>query len=136
MSPSELQQVETLLFRAMPDPRGFANRVVAQLLERLATESPSAHPVTLYQTPVQDRSDRVVLLAAALGACECWGVDPGCDFCAGAGSSGWTDPDDALYREYVEPAVHRAGSVRSTFTNSHPDGMAPEERTDGGHYAV
>jgi hypothetical protein len=127
MSASELQQVESLVFRALPDPRGFANRVLEQILDRLVTESPIAQPVTVVQVPAQDRTDRIILLAAALGACECWGDDLDCGVCGGAGSSGWTDPDQDLYREYVRPAAHKAGMASTSFTNSQPNGTARQD---------
>jgi len=133
---SELQQVESLLFQVLPDPRGFANRVLEQMLDRLVTESPVARPVTIVQMPAQDRNDRIILLAAALGACECWGDDPDCGICGGAGSSGWTDPDEELYREYVRPALHKAGMASPAFSTSQPDGTAPQEFKEGEHDAA
>src|SRR3954467_7081479 len=32
-------------------------------------------------------------LAAALGACQCWGEQPDCANCDGSGSPGWVRPD-------------------------------------------
>jgi hypothetical protein len=110
MNGSELQQLETLLFRALPDPRGFADRVLEQLLERLATEPGGAQPVTVVQS-APGMGDTEILLAAALGACVCWGRDPGCPVCAGRGGAGWTDPDLELYAEYVAPAVQRRAAA-------------------------
>lgn len=127
MTTSELQMVESLLFQALPDPRGFADRVLGQLVERLATEPAGSRPVTVVEAPAQQLSDTCLLLAAALGACECWGRDPGCELCAGDGAPGWTDPDEDLYREFVLPAVRRRAGTATERTNGRPERTADEE---------
>ena len=127
MSPSELQQLESLLARVLPDPRRFGNKVLEQLLDRLVAQSPAARPGTVVQATAEARSDRNIVLAAALGACECWGHDPACALCGGAGSSGWTEPDEDLYTEYVRPAVQRelsGGGPASISSRPNPDGAA------------
>jgi hypothetical protein len=53
----------------------------------------------------EDLVDRDRVLAAALGACPCWGQDVDCAVCRGAGTPGWRTPDRQLYAEYVQPAV-------------------------------
>jgi hypothetical protein len=45
------------------------------------------------------------VLAAALGACECWGRWKDCPICEGDGSPGWLIPDEQLYARFVHPAV-------------------------------
>lgn len=129
MSGSELAQLESLLSRALPDPRGFADRVLEQLLERLAATSPVASPVTIVRdVPVRPGGDQEVLLAAALGACDCWGLDDACDLCAGEGGPGWADPDEELYEELVAPAVRRrAGTATSAPTTTPPEAAARQE---------
>ncbi|MEU8365253.1 hypothetical protein AB0C27_55485 [Nonomuraea sp. NPDC048882] len=114
MTTSELAAVEALLVKALPDPMGFAERVLGELAERIATVPPSdgpaivkGHESAAYQALV----DRNVLLAAALGACECWGEDAGCPGCGGEGAAGWVPPDPELYAEYVVPAVRRISSA-------------------------
>jgi hypothetical protein len=59
-------------------------------------------------------------LAAAVGACDCWGDDPGCAFCEGLGSAGWMPPDRQLFAIYVSPAVRsiRAARERRRKTSS------------------
>jgi hypothetical protein len=108
MTTSELAAVETLLLKVLPDPRGFAERVLGELTERLATAPPGdgSNVVPGHESAAGAAlADRNVLLAAALGACECWGDNPGCPDCGGAGTAGWKPPDPELYVEYVAPAV-------------------------------
>jgi hypothetical protein len=57
---------------------------------------------------LEDLRERNDSLAAALGACYlCWGEDPGCEFCAGAGTPGSNAPDEILLSHYVTPAIRR-----------------------------
>lgn len=49
--------------------------------------------------------DRSSTIAAALGACDCWGSRRDCAICAGAGAPGWALPDERLFASYVLPAV-------------------------------
>jgi hypothetical protein len=49
--------------------------------------------------------DRNSVLAAALGACDCWGQHAGCPLCDGIGGPGWTLPDERLFASYVRPAL-------------------------------
>lgn len=111
MNNSELSDLEALLFRVLPDPRGYAERIFRQLTDRLAAQPPGGEQTTVLAAYDADALealvDRNLLLASALGACECWGQDPACPNCAGAGSAGWTQPDRLLYGEYVEPANKR-----------------------------
>lgn len=113
MSGTELTDLEALLIRVISDPSAFGRAVMEQLMDRLAMPSPRPAPVTVPGTLVSDdvheaMKDRNVLLAAALGACECWGTDFECTECSGRGSAGWRIPDAQLYEEYVGPAISRA----------------------------
>jgi hypothetical protein len=124
MTTSELATVEALLLQVLPDPMGFAERVLGELAERLATPPGDGQTVVVAgsESAAQEAlTDRNVLLAAALGACDCWGEDTGCPGCGGVGSAGWVPPDPELYAEYVAPAVRRTS----------PDGpQADPGRTD------
>lgn len=86
-------------------------------------------------TEVAVLRERTEDLADALGACcLCWGHDPNCRACRGHGRPGRSVPDEALFSEYVIPAVHlmhasrqRASAVttlvpatRATGTDSKP----------------
>lgn len=114
MSGSELAEIEALLLRVLPDPMGFAERLLGELAERLAATPASSPPDVVqgsFELPSdQSLVDRNVLLAAALGACDCWGEDPECDECSGEGTVAWVPPDPELYDEYVKPAVMRAST--------------------------
>jgi hypothetical protein len=126
MSTSELADLERLLVRVLPDPMGFAERVFQELVGRLAVDSPADGPpmtAASGEPTVQEvLADRNVLLAAALGACTCWGQDPNCPLCLGEGSAGWTQPDRRLYQEYVEPASLRMlGEDGSASRNPHAE---------------
>lgn len=105
MSTPELAQLETLLEQVLPDPRGYAERVMQQMMARMATGG-QADDVTH-----QALADRNLLFAAAVGACECWAEDQNCPNCGGDGSAGWTDPDPRLFVEYVQPALARMTRV-------------------------
>ena len=69
--------------------------------------------------------DRNLALAAALGACDCWGQDPGCRICAGAGGPGWLPPDRQLFAAYVYPAMR---AVRAETAHT-PRPSATNRRT-------
>jgi hypothetical protein len=109
----------------------FAERVIGELAERLATPAGGAASLIVDGSLSADQvalADRDVLLAAALGACECWGEEPACPSCSGDGGVGWVPPDPALYDEYVKPAVLRASSVAEQETT----GVPAEAITDQG----
>jgi hypothetical protein len=69
----------------------------------------------------RELSDRNVVLAAALGACDdCWGRNVDCPICDGAGAPGWVLPDEHLYASYVHPAVRAVTSARSSAPAPEP----------------
>ena len=113
MSTTELSDLEALLEQALPDPKGYLDRVLGQLLDRLDSGATTVAPTVVggLEADVHERlEDRNLLLAAALGACECWGEDPTCPVCSGEGSVAWTDPDPVLFEEYVSPAARKLTS--------------------------
>jgi hypothetical protein len=130
VSGSELADLEALLLRVMSDPSAFGHAVMDQLLERLSTAPPPRQaPVTvtgrLVDEDLEAVQDRNLLIAAALGACECWGEDLECDLCAGRGTPGWQRPDAQLYEEYVAAATRR---MSGSDLNDQP--QESEGRTD------
>jgi hypothetical protein len=132
MSSTELEEVRALIERVLPDPAGYAQRLVLQVMTQFG---PGAEPgaSAFYQgasafysaTPDQDAADAEVvftadppathttpvatniLLAAALGACECWGLRADCSLCHGLGAAGWTEPVPELFDEFAGPALAR-----------------------------
>jgi hypothetical protein len=125
MSVTELEEVQALLERVLPDPRGFAGRLLQQAMTQYGQFAPPAAAAYYAAATAEDAvpgdglivtdewaddqapADINLLLAAALGACECWGQSARCDLCQGYGSAGWTEPDPDLFDEYVRPAVDR-----------------------------
>ena len=125
MSVTELEEVQALLERVLPDPRGFAGRLLQQAMMQYGQFAPPAATAFYAAASAEDTvpgdgvivadkwaddqepADINLLLAAALGACECWGLSARCDLCQGFGSAGWTEPDPDLFDEYVRPAVDR-----------------------------
>jgi len=106
ISTSELAQVEALLARVLPDPAGFVQRVLEEMVGRMTATD-------------EGLTDRDTLLAAAVGACDCWGEDLNCPICSGEGAPGWAQPNAHLYAEYVAPAVLRYGA-RAPEPDGHP----------------
>jgi hypothetical protein len=49
--------------------------------------------------------ERNSALAAAVGACDCFGQHADCPMCDGEGSPGWVRPDSELFATFVYPAV-------------------------------
>jgi hypothetical protein len=106
-----------------------SNDVIAGVIRNLLTPDHPAAPIptngaaTVAPGPVpcehQVLIDRNVLVAAAVGACDCWGDDLDCSFCAGAGGPAWITPDRRLFVEYVYPAV-RALSVARAAARRQP----------------
>jgi hypothetical protein len=129
MGTTELQDVQALLERVLPDPSGFAERLLQQVMARWAQsgEPPAAafyttataQDVTGDDTvlsagqpdPDEPPIDTNLLVAAAVGACECWGLQAGCRTCHGRGSSGWAVPDPELFQEFIGPAIARLSSM-------------------------
>lgn len=52
----------------------------------------------------EELATRNAALAAALGACDCWGQAE-CTVCHGTGGPGWTLPDKHLFSYFVRPAL-------------------------------
>jgi len=65
---------------------------------------------------LRDRND---LFAAAVGACcLCWGQDLECRSCRGRGGAGFCIPDEALFKEFVLPAIQTLRAQRTKMTNA------------------
>jgi hypothetical protein len=111
--------VEELLARLEhTDPLvgAVARHLVEQPVSEQETGSASDRPFRreLEETSMEleELRSRNDVLAAALGACYlCWGEDPDCERCAGAGQPGSGVPDHRLFTELVAPALARVGDV-------------------------
>lgn len=136
MAVTELEEIQALLERALPDPSGFMRRLLLQLMAQLGQSgTPDADTFSsaarIFHAPAggedataskivitpeepdagQEPDGINILLAAALGACECWGLRDDCDLCHGLGSAGWTQPIPELFDEFVGPAIARLPDV-------------------------
>lgn len=145
MSATELDEVQALLERILPDPTGYAQRLALQIVTRWgqsasaegsASNTAAEEAVTaegglvwpdrpdLDDAPV----DTNMLLAAALGACECWGLWASCPRCGGEGSPGWLRPDPELFEVFVKPAVAKRSS---TSAEGHENSGSVTSANDG-----
>jgi hypothetical protein len=159
MGMTELDEIQALLERVLPDPSGFAQRLLVQAMARWGqSASPGASPfyrgangVYTASAPERTRAGKTVvsaddvivdetpvdinlLLAAALGACECWGLRQECPMCWGQGSSGWIQPDAGLFEEFVQPAVFR--SPHGSAGNREHDADVPASHDRDHHHTV
>jgi hypothetical protein len=63
---------------------------------------------------IEELRERNDALAAALGVCYlCWGEDPDCEVCDGAGQSGYRAPDRAMFIKWVAPTLRKLRSSGS-----------------------
>ena len=149
VSTTELEEVQALLEHVLPDPAGFAQRLALQVMTRwgevaepqasafyTATETEDVTVGDIVITPDRPDEDETpadtnILLAAALGACECWGLRANCDLCQGLGTAGWTQPDPELFEEFVKPAIARLSGSSVGGRKQHGSVKADE---DAGNY--
>jgi hypothetical protein len=148
MTTTELTEVQTLLGRVVRDPSGFAERLLEQLMERFsgALSNPDHMAANAFQVvqseiiddpPDHRESDDVaddvrLLLTAALGACDCWGLDADCPSCDGAGESGWREPDWQLFEVFVAPALARRTALRKETDETATQPNSPDYDTGTG----
>jgi hypothetical protein len=142
MSVTELDEVQALLEKVLPDPTGYGRRLLLQAMARMgqlaepdasapagarafytaAAEDVTASETVIapdqpvsYETPI----DTNMLLAAALGACDCWGLRADCILCQGHGCAGWTEPDPELFEEFVRPAIAKLSRIPADDHQQH-----------------
>lgn len=75
------------------------------------------------QAEIKISRERSDLLASTVGACcLCWGHDPNCRACRGRGKPGYAIPDEALFGEFVLPAMRvlRAQKAKTNRTAESP----------------
>ncbi|MEC9199211.1 MAG: hypothetical protein VX974_16535 [Pseudomonadota bacterium] len=57
---------------------------------------------------VSSMAQHAEMLACALGACpDCWGGNPDCRQCTGAGRPGFFLPDEECFQHFVQPVLDR-----------------------------
>lgn len=106
----ELQAIEARQREARRRERRERAREVARVMKAMYAELEL----------LRERND---VLAVALGACHlCFGRDPGCAECGGAGGPGASAPDPGAFRDYVVPAVRR---VRAAVRPAAPAATGP-----------
>ncbi|MGP3945498.1 MULTISPECIES: hypothetical protein [Streptomyces] len=116
---------------AAPASLTSANDLVATIARNWSTPAASGAAEPIAEVAEQRRScshdsvvDRNLLLAAAVGACDCWGDDPDCPICGGEGTSAWMAPDRHLFAEYIYPAVRSLSVARASARRRH---LTPDE---------
>jgi hypothetical protein len=159
MGMTELEEVQALLERVLPDPSGFAQRLMMQAMARWGQSAspgasafyPGGDDFYTAATTQQTRASKTVitpdqvivdeapidtnlLLASALGACECWGLRRECSRCGGQGCAGWTQPDAELFAEFVQPATARLPNFPAGGNQQHANTRADEDSDD--HHPV
>jgi hypothetical protein len=146
MPGTELDDLQALLDKVRPDPTGFAQRLLVQVMTRFgdvpepdpavfytADEEPAitvpAEPVT-YADPEPDLEvDTCLLLAAALGACRC--AVPTCTspICSTSGPAPGSCSTGRACGRCTCPTENRTGSTSASRCRSSPTRMS----TRSGH---
>lgn len=107
---SESDPTTALLARYLADRHATAEKAPESVVDERAGERQIAfehlrtHVTELY-AELEALRVRNEQLAAAMGACSCWGDEPACSHCGGAGVPGWSAPDVLLLRVYALPAL-------------------------------
>lgn len=163
MTTGNTTELGPLLAHVANDPIGMAGRVLQQTMDRLASDETIAgngelapdelvaaalgNRLARFLTDRNDEADdyaelaaRDAALAAALGACECWGADADCPACGGAGEPGWMLPDSRLFAHYVHPAVQAVidsgtPTPGAKHTDDHDRQTSREGNRNGRHVA-
>jgi hypothetical protein len=124
-----------LLGPLAPNAIELVDRVLQQARDQLAGDGASAAGANGSSDQLrhyEELLERNSVLAAALGACDCWGQDVACPFCNGVGGPGWVRPDERLFGSYVRPALHAVTDPGSSSTIPRPgSGGRGKEGRDG-----
>jgi hypothetical protein len=84
--------------------------------------------VTVENQVLRNRNDA---LAAAVGACcLCWGQDLNCRSCRGRGGPGFCMPDEALFEEFVLPAIRTLRAQRAMFAGDSSSSRSQADRAN------
>jgi hypothetical protein len=130
-----------LLGRGLSDHLALAERVITQVVDRLAEdevfgagdESPAERIAMALGNRLsrlvrdeesssaryEELVERNIALASALGACDCWGENTDCPICDGEGRAGWLPPDPHLFATYVQPVARNMAQPETHRPNTH-----------------
>jgi hypothetical protein len=98
-------------------PEDQVARAITTWLTQMFRNAPEEEP-SLSVLDWDELLDRNSALAAAVGACDCWGEDPHCAFCDGEGVPGWAPPDEEFFGTYVSPALAAMSTSTTTTTTA------------------
>jgi len=72
------------------------------------------------------------IIAAALGACDCWGADEGCPRCRGAGAPGYLIPVEEAFVSLIVPLLEARRDIIAPYLESRtPEANRPEQKRTG-----
>lgn len=121
MSQSELTDLQAIIIQILPDPKAYAQRVLNQFVERtlqLTPTGPELKEESAYPDDAKESTAaQTLLIAAALGACDCWGRRPDCPACSGEGQILFFTPEASLYEQFILPVAKRMAAMEE------PDGQ-------------
>ncbi|WP_405562728.1 hypothetical protein OG418_00365 [Streptomyces phaeochromogenes] len=106
------ESLDSLIRETLADPSGAVSWMLQQLagpaLDDDLAEALTGRLVGAFTGggPTDEAAvERNMVLAAALGACDCWGELAHCETCQEAGTSGWRSRDQAAFDLYIAPAL-------------------------------
>ena len=110
-------------------------QLISQFMEqRRNAESQSSEAQVQQRRTILRRQKRVLgflknknaELAAACGACVCWGENLRCGICHGQGRAAWQSPDEEMFIAYIKPVLDLLGLGQEEKLE---DGKTGEVRT-------
>lgn len=117
--------IEQLLGDAEASGDPTRRLIVRFLRERLTAPAAGAEVVSdaepRLRAALRSARRRNARLAAACGACPCWGERPACPRCAGQGLPGALAPDPQAFLEYIAPVLRAIGLIQATKEGNHDD---------------
>lgn len=79
----------------------------------------------------QGAMHQLAVVAAALGACTCLGRDFACRQCAGLGTPGSEEPDEAAFQALVGPLIARHPALFRSSRSPRPQNQQRRGGSDG-----
>lgn len=84
---------------------GDDDEVETKAARRARRRRAAMQRVAQVQRMIESMTARNTFVAGALGACDCWGTDAGCERCGGRGAPGAYDPEPAAFELIVLPLL-------------------------------